>query len=132
MKIVSRVHSAFHYLSHRVSCKVRYKRFRASEYDPIQGETKSFWEEVEFSGILVSTRERSLRLPEEVSRLANAVLAFPLTVFTRQPGEPQEPYPHPGDEIEIDGEPWEPDLNGRVYAWTDPTKTLYFLAVKKK
>ena len=131
MNVEARISRMFDHLANRLGRAILYRRFRSSDYDPVSGEIKSFWEEASGIGLVFSVQERSFTLPEEVAAQAEAILAFPLQVFTRQPGEPQEPWPHPGDEILIDGELWVPNLNGRAYAWTDPTKTLYFLAIRK-
>ena len=131
MRAEARIAGMFGHLANRLGKPILYKRFRSSDYDPVLGETKSFWEEATGVGLVFSIQERSFTLPEEVAAQAEAILAFPLRLFTRQPGEPAEPWPHPGDEIVIDGQLWLPNLSGRAYAWTDPTNTLYFLAIRK-
>lgn len=130
IKLQKRISYAYNYLVLRSGHAITYKRFKSSTYDPISGETKQFWEIIETKGILVSIKDAAFHVPEPAASQAQDILVFPLSAFTKQQDESDTPWPHPGDEILIEGKLYTPNLAGKSYAWTDPLKTLYFLAIK--
>jgi len=129
---LERIASAFDYLLARFGIPVTYRRFKGVSYDPDTGTQKEFWETTTFRAIVYSASTRETPISGGVISDAEAVLAFRQDVFTQQPDEPERPSPKLGDEIEFHGQRWTPaEVSRRPVLREDPTKTLFFLGVKR-
>ena len=130
--VQERIASAFDHILARFGVPVTYRRLKGVSYDPDTGTRKEFWETKTFRAVVYSTSTREVPIEGGAISNAEAVMVFRQDVFTQQPGEPERPSPKLGDEIEFHGQRWTPaEVAKRLVLREDPTKTLYFLGVRR-
>lgn len=129
--INEQVSRAYNHLVARLSKTITYRRLKEIKYDPEEGETKVFWEEVEIKSILISASERARKMQGGLLQDGDLVAALRKDAFTKQDGETEDPVPKLGDEVEIDGVIWGLDLGGKIFLEKDPTEQVFFVGLRR-
>jgi len=104
--------------------EVTYKRIEDSTYDPDSGETKTWYEKPSFTPLMGEVDSYTAANNANL-KTNDKTLVFKQSEFTQQSGESDTPEPKPGDEIEIDGKTWTPDLDGSTL-WREDTMGQLF------
>lgn len=111
--------------------QVTYKRFKESTYDPDSGETKTWYETPSFTPIMGDVDSYTASNNADL-KTNDKTLVFKQSEFTQQSGESDEPEPKPGDEIDIDGKTWTPDLDGNTLWREDTMQKLFKVFIRRK
>lgn len=122
--IGNNVSRSWNHLVKRLGEDVTYKRFKSMTYDPTEGETKTFWEQVEIEAVRGPATEENITGGGGLIKSGDMWISFPLSQFAQQEGESSQPYPTSGDEIVIDGVTWTTDLADKTVWEIDPSQTL--------
>lgn len=129
----ARVKEIFRFLEARGSYPILYRRLKSLVHDPETGETKTFHEIVATKALVYSIRALALSLPGGSLPAAECVIVIPRSAFTPQPGEPPYITPKLGDEVVLHDITWDIAETARApFYWTDPTRTLYFVGLRRR
>lgn len=114
-----------------VETKVYYKRFKDRVSDPDTGVTKTWYEQVTFTPIMGQISSYTAANNANL-KTNDKTLIFRQDEFTKQPSESDEPEPKPGDEININGNTWTPDLDDTVLWREDTMQKLFEVYIRRR